>query len=299
VPVADLATDLTTPDASLSTRTDIEGGYKVGPIYFGGYGYLNNTFVMYNEFYKSNGTTLQNYGHCASDYSDNLYFAYNLVRESGTSMDNHRPSLILGGGDLCASRNGDVAGTHYVYARHAFVYNNVFLNNWSADVRTGDNTLGGGSGNISIWNNTFYSLSTGDTSLQLGGVSTGVIEFKNNIVYSNNRDYNSCYYGPSFTCVNVTGSNNLWYGKGVGPSWSTGNINSVSPLFVDSSAGDLSLSPTSPAVNTGLISVPSFVTNDFNGISRPQGLGYDIGAFEYVDPNDITSPSAPSGVSVN
>ncbi|MEI6753249.1 MAG: T9SS type A sorting domain-containing protein [Paludibacter sp.] len=50
---------------------------------------------------------------------------------------------------------------------------------------------------------------------------------------------------------------------------------------------DGSLMSNSPCIDKGL--ALSTVSNDFKKTARPQGLGYDMGAFEYYVPNEVTS----------
>jgi len=58
----------------------------------------------------------------------------------------------------------------------------------------------------------------------------------------------------------------------------TGN-SSLNPLFVDAVNGNYQLKTGSPCINAGTSTgAPAF---DFNGTARPQGAGYDIGAYEY------------------
>jgi len=52
----------------------------------------------------------------------------------------------------------------------------------------------------------------------------------------------------------------------------------VNSLFVDFASQDFHLHPTSPLINAGVS--PSQVLHDFDGILRPPGGLYDIGAFE-------------------
>jgi hypothetical protein len=55
----------------------------------------------------------------------------------------------------------------------------------------------------------------------------------------------------------------------------------TNPRFVNPTSGDFHLQSSSPAINAGV--TLSDVTIDFDGISRPQGAGYDIGVYEYVE----------------
>ena len=52
----------------------------------------------------------------------------------------------------------------------------------------------------------------------------------------------------------------------------------VNPQFIDLRGHDFRLQPNSPLINGGLFL--SIVPNDFDGMPRPQGRPYDIGAFE-------------------
>ncbi|NMC14493.1 MAG: hypothetical protein GYA34_16605 [Chloroflexi bacterium] len=51
-------------------------------------------------------------------------------------------------------------------------------------------------------------------------------------------------------------------------------------MFLNETMGDFHLQENSPAINTGYY---VGVTADFDGVQRPQGSGYDIGAFEFID----------------
>ncbi len=63
------------------------------------------------------------------------------------------------------------------------------------------------------------------------------------------------------------------------------NLNNVYPLFISPENQDYRLGAGSPCIDTGAST--DAPATDIRGISRPQGLGYDMGAYEYVGPPDL------------
>lgn len=63
------------------------------------------------------------------------------------------------------------------------------------------------------------------------------------------------------------------------------------PMFVDAAGHDFHLQSTSTAINAGVALF--HLSDDFDGNTRPQGAGYDIGAYEYaaVGPTVTPEPS--------
>ncbi len=203
------------------------------------------------------------------------------------------------------------------------IYNNVLVGmqwgiNWT---RVADS--------IQVYNNTFIDTdilmreTREDGWPSVSGYYTPPtkIWWKNNIVYRSS--------GSLISISNDTNKvfdNNLWYSSSGSPfnsggssrnftqwkSWIKGDNNSVfaNPMFVQytnkSSAKDLRLQSTSPAINIGAtLGVP--YDRDKNGISRPQGNGYDAGAYEYTESSsggggggtDITPPELQMAVLIN
>ena len=142
-----------------------------------------------------------------------------------------------------ASGNGMLRIRHQV--KDIYVYNNIFYNAGGSFIFVTDT----GPRNIVIKNNIFDTSSGND--INAGSATSGAVLVSNNL-YENT---------PSLS--GVTDSNAI-----------IGN-----PLFVNPGS-DFHLQSTSPAIDAGL-TLPE-VTEDYEHNSRPQGSGYDIGAYEYV-----------------
>jgi hypothetical protein len=62
-------------------------------------------------------------------------------------------------------------------------------------------------------------------------------------------------------------------------------------LFVDAAARDVHLKPGSEAIDAGSdLAAPAM---DIEGVSRPQGGGIDIGAYEFLEPGTVERGQAP------
>src|SRR5437773_819613 len=197
-------------------------------------------------------------------YSDNLLIDGNWVHDIGR---------------FAAGENGCQPGNDYWMNHDHGVY-------------TGQGT------NVIIRNNVFYNITRG-WRLQHYGSSVDQLYIVNNtFAFPNpNRDGQIIL---AATTTNLYIQNNIFYqpGQNVGISGtssgahidhnlSTGtvggggigsNIENTDPQFVNPSALDFRLQAGSPAVDAGTIL--SIVLGDFLGSIRPQGAGYDIGAFE-------------------
>jgi hypothetical protein len=101
---------------------------------------------------------------------------------------------------------------------------------------------------------------------------------KNNI-FANSQ--NPLFDNPG---TNTTFTNNLCDASGL-----FCNIVNANPAFVNAAAADFRPQSTSPAVNSG--TTLAEVTTDFVGGTRPQGSGYDIGAYEFSQSSSLNAPS--------
>ncbi len=68
------------------------------------------------------------------------------------------------------------------------------------------------------------------------------------------------------------------------------------PKFVDPSTFNFALQSGSPAIDAG-VATPE-ITEDFAGIRRPQGQGYDIGAYEHIATLPQQIPPGPTELKV-
>ncbi|NQX64230.1 OmpL47-type beta-barrel domain-containing protein [Paenibacillus qinlingensis] len=162
------------------------------------------------------------------------------------------------------------------------VKNNLVYNTGGAGIH-----LWHDANNVTIANNTVFSSWFG---IVVGGGdywhTTGPADYinvSNNIIYDNG--YGISEQGD--TGINNTYTNNLVYQNST-YNWSlhnglthTGTI-TADPQFVyynASGGGDYHLSYASPAIDMGLSTYAPLT--DLDGISRPSGVSYDIGAYEY------------------
>jgi hypothetical protein len=143
----------------------------------------------------------------------------------------------------------------FVGGSNATVYNNTFAD--PNPVNIGQIVLWGDHDNMDIQNNIFYNPN--DYAVwNFQGIKTNVV-IRNNLIYSD------------IETVGIINSEE----QGITLS---DNIVMQDPHFMDAANRDYHLQSDSPAIDTGLPTV----LKDIEGTARPQGSGYDIGAYEYL-----------------
>jgi len=173
------------------------------------------------------------------------------------------------------------------------------------------NTGPTGSGTAEIYNNTLYgngnqvAFGYPGGAFENDGPTNMTMNLRNNVVVSSLA---ATSYISHFSTGPITGSNNLWFGAGSGPSQTSANIN-ADPRFVSISGLDLHVqigSPTSDAgttISTGNSYKGFPVWNgaafDRDGVSRPQGSAFDVGAYEYFSGGStVQKPAPPTNLKV-
>lgn len=133
------------------------------------------------------------------------------------------------------------------------MYNTFYIasgsSNYAMTITKGDDTYT----NCVIANNIFVTTST---ATQISTDTTSGFTFKNN-----------CFYYPSGTASGISG------GVGLGDGGIRAN-----PLFVNLGS-NFHLTASSPCKDAA--SSTYTVSKDYDGLSRLQGTGYDIGAYEF------------------
>ncbi len=180
----------------------------------------------------------------------------NVVRNS--SFHDNNTSGQWGCGLLLSSGNQNVAYNNVAYGNfagfctlnrtsNAHMYNNIAYENDNYGIYVGKNTNNGSRiENNTLYNNGVYGVFVGD-----GAINANV---RNNISRS---------HSINFGLTGSSSSNNL----------------TANPLFVNAGGKNFHLQSGSPAIDTGL--TISGIGTDFDGISRPQGSNFDIGAYEF------------------
>ncbi len=137
------------------------------------------------------------------------------------------------------------------------------------------------------------NLQTGDTIVLANGTYN-----LSSILYVNGRDIEFRFSTTGAEARNNLGDAPIGLRDGATFTQSGNLLTATASLFVNPSAGDLHLKSTATAVIDQVPALSS-VTNDIDGNTRPLGVGYDIGADEFVGGGgDITPPSAPTGLTV-
>ena len=192
---------------------------------------------------------------------------------STTNYQNHDHGIYTDG----AVDSGSIPGANY-----ATVQNNIFYNmkrGWAMQLYPGSLT------GINIINNTFAFPNPYRDGHILIDANVSSSNIQNNIFY---QPANLAVRVPnSPTMSNVVISYNLtdrasFITKTLSGMTVTDNRLSTDSLLVNTITApyDFHLTALSPTLDVGL-TLP-FLTRDFDGVLRPQGAGYDLGAYELV-----------------
>jgi Cep192 domain 4 len=147
------------------------------------------------------------------------------------------------------------------------------------------NVGGSGSAAVQLTGNTLYDCGR-RANADSGAISSSVaVSLTDNIV---DAIAGESYTAPNSSLANFSGKNNLFFGNGATPSFSTASLNG-DPKFVDPTNSNFQLQAGSPAVDAG---ANDGISRDILQMPRPQGAAYDIGAYE-LSAGGTTPPPPP------
>ena len=137
---------------------------------------------------------------------------------------------------------------------------------------------------VLIQDNTFYDCgrrANGDS----GAISASAkVSVSNNIIFALTGE---SYLAPNSLATRFSGSNNLFFGAGAAPAFSTASLN-VNPNFTAVASNNFRPLAGSPAIDHGM---NTGINRDILQTLRPSGTAYDIGAYEFS--STTTTPPPP------
>ena len=250
---------------------------------------VDTIYMQYGTDPIIEGNTLINRGGCNVSGGPHVDVIQMYYMDNITIRNNHLEFVPGSGNDQSQ------ASMISFFDGFVKVYNNVVL----TDPASQFNGLylgyedGGNGSEIYLWNNTIKAQHPNGVALRIASVDPGSIKaIKNNIFIAGENGGYAVYAdngisNPSVVDYNILDNNGYSYGvafAGNRMSWSAWQSNGfdIHGYNVDPSL-DYNLEPDAnndPSVDRGA-TIPEFST-DIVGVVRPQGAGYDIGAYEYV-----------------
>ncbi len=187
------------------------------------------------------------------------------------------------------------------------IYNNLIYNNHATGIAMYQIDGAEGSKNNKVFNNTIVHPNDGRWAILIVNGSTGNTLYNNILINKHSfrgsiciddlstngfvSDYNLLVNRMS----NDDGSSNMpltsW--QALGYDTHSQIVLPENQLFVDNTNGNFHLLPSSQPVNIGTTLVSSVVNVDLDGVVRPQGSGYDIGAYEFTTATSVYEETHP------
>lgn len=195
------------------------------------------------------------------------------------AWDKHTHDIDVFGNEVhdCTAEGFTLASEQGGLLENVNVYNNIAYHNQGSGITFSDEGTNRPLKNIEVINNTLYG---NGSSTWGGGISVENPDIDGLTIRNNACSRNVNFQMQAEVSVaNLVVDHNLVNGYGGYAHEIRGaDYVEADPLFVNPAVGDFHLQQGSPAIDAG--SSAGAPETDFEGTSRPQGNGYDIGAFE-------------------
>lgn len=244
-----------------------------------GVGPVNNITIQ-------NVTMIDNGSHTAQDHhiyiaagATNVTIRNNLfIRAAGSAIQSYHTPASSG---IKVYNNVMIGGTLKCSASRTNPCSSTATQHWGLMISDAKDTQ--------IYNNTIYGMQYG-IDFNYGTIYTGPYTVRNNLIV------NSTVAGIRVTSAYAPyfkSDYNGFYGNRSDINWKGSNLSAAqfavsttnerhavraNPMFTYAAGGDFHLNAGSPMIDKG-IAMTLFAT-DKDGVARPTGLGYDIGAYE-------------------
>jgi parallel beta-helix repeat protein len=181
------------------------------------------------------------------------------------------------------------------------IFNNLIYNNHATGIAMYQIDGAEGSKNNKVFNNTIIHPSDGRWAILVVNGSTGNTIY-NNILINNHSfrgsiciddlstngfvsDYNLLVNRLSNDDGNSNMSLTSW--QGMGYDTHSQIVQAENQIFIDPNNSEYHLLQSSQPTNIGTSLVSSVVAVDLDGVLRPQGSGFDIGAYEFISATSV------------
>ena len=227
---------------------------------------IQNNIVYHTSWWSKWGTSgISIYeSHNIDDNMDYRNFVLgNIVYDNRQNLPAYNKTVITDGNGIIIDDLENAQSGNPSYTGRTLVQNNVSYHNGGRGIHVYH------SDHVDVVNNTTFQNGGGE----LSAVFADDVNFINNVAYARSGHFANYVYGGGGDIVYM---NNLFY-DGIVKTPGIGDL-IHDPLFFDGTTGDFRLRPESPAIDSGSTTLAP--ASDIVGAVRPQGKGYDRGAYE-------------------